>query len=64
MAYDPKLAARIRDLLSDRDGVTEKTMFGGVAFLLSTIRGVRRGRIVGPAIRGVIAVALMGWAVS
>ncbi len=36
----------------------------GVAFLLSTIRGVRRGRIVGPAIRGIIAVALMGWAVS
>jgi hypothetical protein len=36
----------------------------GIALLLSVIRGVRRGRIVGPAIRGVIGVALMGWAVS
>ena len=36
----------------------------GLSFLLSVIQGVRRGRIVGPAIRGVIGVALMGWAVS
>ncbi len=36
----------------------------GMALLLSVIRGVRRGRIVGPAIRGVIGVALMGWAVT
>jgi hypothetical protein len=36
----------------------------GIALLLSVIRGVRAGRIVGPAVRGVIGVALMGWAVT
>jgi hypothetical protein len=36
----------------------------GVGLLISVIRGVRRGRIIGPAIRGVIGVALMGWAVT
>ena len=36
----------------------------GLALLLSVVRGVRRGRIVGPALRGLIGVALMGWAVS
>jgi TfoX/Sxy family transcriptional regulator of competence genes len=34
MAYDQGLAARIRDELADRDGVTEKQMFGGIAYLL------------------------------
>ena len=34
MAYDEGLATRIRELLGDRLGVTEKRMFGGVAFLL------------------------------
>lgn len=34
MAYDEKLAARIRDRLARRAGVTEKKMFGGIAFLL------------------------------
>lgn len=36
----------------------------GTALLLSTIRGLRAGRIVGPALRGVIGVALLGWAVA
>ena len=35
MAYDEKLATRIRTLLADREGVQEKTMFGGIAFLLN-----------------------------
>ena len=35
MAYDEKLATRIRDLLGGRDGVQEKKMFGGIAFLLN-----------------------------
>lgn len=35
MAYDEDLANRIRELLSDEDGVTEMTMFGGLAFLLA-----------------------------
>lgn len=34
MAYDPALAARVRKLLLGRKGVTEKAMFGGLAYLL------------------------------
>jgi TfoX/Sxy family transcriptional regulator of competence genes len=34
MAFDPGLAQRIREVLGDRPGVTEKRMFGGLAFLL------------------------------
>jgi TfoX/Sxy family transcriptional regulator of competence genes len=34
MAYDEELANRTRDAIGPRRGVTEKKMFGGVAFLL------------------------------
>lgn len=34
MAYDEGLAERIREVLDDEKGVTEKKMFGGIAFLL------------------------------
>jgi TfoX/Sxy family transcriptional regulator of competence genes len=34
MAYDSKLAERIRAIAAGRRGVTEKEMFGGIAFLL------------------------------
>ena len=34
MAYDEDLAARIRDELAGEPGVTEKRMFGGLAFLI------------------------------
>jgi len=34
MAYDERLAARIRVLLGDRAGLTEQKMFGGLAFLI------------------------------
>ena len=34
MAYDSKLAERIRAIAAGRKGVTEKEMFGGIAFLL------------------------------
>lgn len=34
MAYDEGLANRIRALLADEEAVTEKKMFGGLAFLL------------------------------
>lgn len=34
MAYDEELAARIRALLGSRPNLTEKTMFGGLAFLI------------------------------
>jgi TfoX/Sxy family transcriptional regulator of competence genes len=33
MAYDEELAARIRSLVSGEDGIEEKKMFGGLAFL-------------------------------
>jgi TfoX/Sxy family transcriptional regulator of competence genes len=33
MAYDEKLAARIRALVADNPGVTERKMFGGIAFM-------------------------------
>ena len=34
MAYDEDLAARIRELVADERGLTEKKMFGGLAFLI------------------------------
>lgn len=34
MAYDEHLAARIRDLVAGEPGLTEKKMFGGLAFLI------------------------------
>jgi TfoX/Sxy family transcriptional regulator of competence genes len=34
MAYDEDLANRIRELIADEDGVVEKKMFGGLAFLI------------------------------
>ena len=34
MAYDQDFANRIREELADVDGITEKGMFGGLAFLL------------------------------
>ena len=34
MAYDEDLANRIRELIADTSGVTEKKMFGGLAFLI------------------------------
>lgn len=33
MAHDETLAERIRELLDDEPDITEKTMFGGIAFL-------------------------------
>jgi TfoX/Sxy family transcriptional regulator of competence genes len=35
MAYDEAFAARIREALAGEDDVTEKAMFGGLAFLLA-----------------------------
>jgi TfoX/Sxy family transcriptional regulator of competence genes len=34
MAYDEELAGRIRELLAGEPGLTEKKMFGGLAFLI------------------------------
>lgn len=35
MTYDDELAQRVRDLLADEPDVTEKRMFGGLAFLVA-----------------------------
>src|SRR5256886_8586826 len=35
MAYDEDLANRIRELVSGERGLTEKKMFGGLAFLIN-----------------------------
>jgi len=34
VAFDEALADRIRDVLAARDGVSERRMFGGIAFML------------------------------
>jgi TfoX/Sxy family transcriptional regulator of competence genes len=34
VAYDEELAERIRDLIAGEPGVSEKKMFGGLAFLI------------------------------
>ena len=34
MAYDPDFAHRVREQLAEEAGVSEKAMFGGLAFLL------------------------------
>jgi TfoX/Sxy family transcriptional regulator of competence genes len=40
MAYDEGLAERIRSLLDEEPGLSEKRMFGGVAFLVRGHMGV------------------------
>ena len=35
MAYDEKLADRVREVLKRRRGVTERKMFGGLSFLVN-----------------------------
>jgi TfoX/Sxy family transcriptional regulator of competence genes len=35
VAYDERLAARIRALLADRADVSERKMFGGLTFMVS-----------------------------
>ncbi len=35
MAYDEELAFRVRAMFDDTEGITEKAMFGGLAFLLN-----------------------------
>jgi TfoX/Sxy family transcriptional regulator of competence genes len=35
MAYDVDLARRIREMLVDKPDITEKKMFGGLAFLIA-----------------------------
>jgi len=48
MAYDETLAERIRGVLAKKRGITEKKMFGGIAFLLhgNMICGVVRTNLM------------------
>jgi TfoX/Sxy family transcriptional regulator of competence genes len=49
MAYDEKLAERIRALLAGENAVSEKKMFGGLAFLLNgnmCVSASRRGGLL------------------
>ena len=49
MAHDPEIAERLRALLAGQDGLTEKRMFGGVAFLLDghlTVTASGRGGLM------------------
>jgi TfoX/Sxy family transcriptional regulator of competence genes len=53
VAYDEALAQRVRDTLRGKRGVTERKMFGGIAFMLHghMLVGVSRGSLmarVGP----------------
>ncbi len=51
MAYDEDLANRIRELLADEDAITEKKMFGGLAFLLHGKMSVSASRNGGVLLR-------------
>jgi len=51
MAYDDELAHRLRELLADEQGITEKEMFGGLAFLLHGNMSVSASRNGGLLVR-------------
>ena len=51
MAYDEDLANRLRELLADEDAVTERKMFGGLAFLLHGNMSVSASRNGGLLVR-------------
>jgi hypothetical protein len=51
VAYDEDLAARMRDLLSNERGLTEKRMFGGLAFLIDGNMAVCASRQGGLMVR-------------
>jgi TfoX/Sxy family transcriptional regulator of competence genes len=47
MAYDEKLAERIRGILADRPDIEERRMFGGIAFM---VRGHMSVGLIGPTL--------------
>jgi TfoX/Sxy family transcriptional regulator of competence genes len=51
MAYDEDLADRIRELIADERGLTEKKMFGGLAFLIGGHMAVSASREGGLLVR-------------
>ena len=51
MAYDEELADRIRELMADEANVTERKMFGGLAFLVGGNMAVSASRSGGIMVR-------------
>src|ERR1700712_2853335 len=51
MAYDEDLANRLRELLAGEDAITERKMFGGLAFLLHGHMSVSASRNGGLLVR-------------
>jgi TfoX/Sxy family transcriptional regulator of competence genes len=51
MAYDEDLVNRLRELLAEEEGVTEKRMFGGFAFLIRRHLSVSASRNGGLLVR-------------
>jgi TfoX/Sxy family transcriptional regulator of competence genes len=51
MPYDEDLANRLRELLAEEDGIAEKKMFGGLAFLLHGHMTVSASRDGGMLVR-------------
>jgi TfoX/Sxy family transcriptional regulator of competence genes len=51
MPYDEDLVNRLRELLADQDAITEKKMFGGLAFLLHGHMSVSASRTGGLLVR-------------
>ena len=51
MGFDEELAHRLRELLADEDGISEKKMFGGLAFLVDGNMSVSASRNGGLLVR-------------
>jgi TfoX/Sxy family transcriptional regulator of competence genes len=51
MAYDEDLVHRLRELLAEEEAITEKKMFGGLAFLLHGNMSVSASRNGGLLVR-------------
>ncbi|MEU4842576.1 TfoX/Sxy family protein [Nocardia testacea] len=51
MAYDEELAERVREVVGGRAGVSERAMFGGLAFLFGGHMGVAVSREGGLMVR-------------
>jgi TfoX/Sxy family transcriptional regulator of competence genes len=51
MAYDEKLAGRIREILGKPKGITERKMFGGLCFMLD-------GKMVGGVLKNDLVVKI------
>jgi TfoX/Sxy family transcriptional regulator of competence genes len=51
MVYDEELAYRLRELLAGESGITEQTMFGGLAFLVDGNMAVSASRNGGLLVR-------------